>query len=194
MRTLGPLDPWGLGPLQQYSPSTSSFYSLRPFEAMGSMDLLAVCSSAGCGRLFCCLGLFDPEGGHQCGKCEAYQTQALVIRKHAAQFNLLASGRSTSHLLKLVRNDYLLHRLADVAVGTLESAMHIYLVRLQRAVLRLILVGRPYGFMPVFIRLDRVWVRPFRQEQDCLDLVLDFLLPSRARVAFELLPFRFRFN
>ena len=161
---------------------------------MGSMELVAVCSSAGCGRLFCCLGLFDPEGGHQCGVCEAYQTQALVIRKHAAQFNLLASGRSTSSLLKLIRNDYLLHGLADVAVGTLESAMHIYLVRLQRAVLRLILVGRPYGFMPVFIRLDRVWVRPFRQEQDCLDLVLDFLLPSRARVAFELLPFRFRFN
>ena len=90
---------------------------------MGSMDLLAVCSSAGCGRLFCCLGLFDPEGGHQCGVCEAYQTQALFIRKHAAQFNLLASGRSTSHLLKLVRNDYLLHRLADVAVGTLGSAL-----------------------------------------------------------------------
>ena len=178
MRIFGPLDTWGLGPLQQYSPSTSSFYSLRPFEAMGSMELLAVCSSVECGRPFCCLGLFDPEGGHQCGVCEAYQTQALVIRKHAAQFNLLASGRSTSHLLRLVRNDYLLHRLADVAVGTHESAMHIFLARLQRAVWRLILAGRPFGFMPVFFRLDRAWVRPFRTEQDCLDLVLDFLLPS----------------
>jgi hypothetical protein len=169
------LDPWSLGALQHYSPSTSSFYSLRPFEAMGTSELLAVCSSAGCGRLFCCLGLLDPEGGNLCGVCEAYQTQALVICKHAAQFNLLASGRSTSHLLKLVRNDYLLHRLADVAVGTLESAMQIYLLRLQRATWRLILAGRPHGFRPVFLRLDRVWIRPFRTEQDCLDLVLDFL-------------------
>ena len=39
------------------------------FEAMGTMELAAVCSSAGCGRLFVVLGLFDPEGGHQCGVC-----------------------------------------------------------------------------------------------------------------------------
>jgi hypothetical protein len=50
VRTLGPLDPWGLGPLQRYSTSACSFYGLRPFEAMGTMELVAVCSSAGCGR------------------------------------------------------------------------------------------------------------------------------------------------
>ena len=144
---------------------------------MGSMDLLAVCSSAGCGRLFCCLGLFDPEGGHQCGMCEAYQTQALVIRKHAAQFNLLASGRSTSSLLKLIRNHYLLHGLADVAVGTLESAMQKYLVRLRRINLKLILTGIPYGFRPVFLQLDRNWTTS-DTDKDCLGLVLDFLVPS----------------
>ena len=140
---------------------------------MGTMELAAVCSSAGCGRLFVVLGLFDPEGGHQCGVCEVYQEHDFLHRKHAAQFKLLASGRSTSRLLHLFRGPLVPH-----FVGTLESAMQKYLVRLQRANLRLILSGRPYGFRPVFLRLDRKWARPFNTEQDCLDLVLDFLAPS----------------
>jgi hypothetical protein len=36
-------------------------------------ELAAVCSSAGCECLFVVLGLFDPEGGHQCGVCNAAQ-------------------------------------------------------------------------------------------------------------------------
>ena len=145
---------------------------------MGSTDGTAVCSSAGGRRSLVPLGVYSPECGHKCGVCVVSETHAFLLRKHAAQFNLLAYRRSTSRLLSLVRGDDLLHPLADMSVGTLGSAMQKYSLRLQRATLRLILVGRPYGFRPVFLRLDRVWARPFRTVQDCLDLVLDFLAPS----------------
>ena len=145
---------------------------------MGSTDGTAVCSSAGCRRLLGTLGVFSTEIGHRCGVCVEAETHAFLLCKHAAQFNLLASGRSTSRLLSLVRGDDLLHPLADMSVGTLGSAMQKYSLRLQRATLRLILLGRPYGFRPVFLRINRVWARPFRTVQDCLDLVLDFLAPS----------------
>ena len=153
--------------------STCSFKSLRLFEAMGSTDGLLVCSGLTCGNLFYSAGIFNGDGGPQCGVCEVYQEHDFLHRKHAGQFKLLASGRSTSRLLHLFRGPLVPH-----FVGTLESAMQKYLVRLQRANLRLILSGRPYGFRPVFLRLDRKWARPFNTEQDCLDLVLDFLAPS----------------
>ena len=145
---------------------------------MGSLDGPLVCSGLTCGNLFYSLGCHDVEGGHLCGVCDVYETHEFLLCKHAAQFNLLASGRSTSRLLHLFRGEHLLHRLADMSVGTLGSAMQKYLVRMQRASLRLILSGRPYGFRPVFLRLDRKWARPFNTVQDCLDLVLDFLVPS----------------
>ena len=145
---------------------------------MGSMDGLLVCSDPHCGNPFYSMGSYDAEGGHLCGVCEVHQTHEFLLCKHAAQWSLLASGRSTSRLLHLFRGEYLLHRLADMSSGTLESAMQKYLVRLRRINLRLILSGRAYGFRPVFLRLDRNWARPFDTDKDCLDLVLDFLVPS----------------
>ena len=147
-----------------------------------------MCSSAGCRRLIGTLGVFDPECGHQCGVCVVSKTHAFVLRMHAAQFNLLASRRSTSRLLSLVRSGRhdLLHPLADMFVGTLGSAMQKYRLRLQRQSLKLILLGVPYGFRPVFLRLDRKWTRPFRTVQDCLDLVLDFLAPSGLDLVLDL--------
>ena len=142
---------------------------------MGSMDWTAVCSSEGCGVLLGVLGLYDPEGGHRCGACQVYAKHECLLCEHAAQFNLLASGRSTSRLLSLVRGGFLLQRLADMSVGTLESAMQIYMLRLQRANRKMILHGRPYGFRPVFLRLNRAWLHD--TEEDCLDLVMDFLSP-----------------
>jgi hypothetical protein len=125
------------------------------FEAMGSHDGLLVCSdrTAGlaCRNMFYSAGTAGDAGwGHQCWACEVYQEHDLLYRSQAAQLNLLASGRSTSRLLHLFRGEYLLHRLADMSSGTLESAMQKYLVRLRRINLRLILSGRAYGFRPVF--------------------------------------------
>jgi hypothetical protein len=146
---------------------------------MGSMDGLLVCSDPNCGNPFYSLGQYDAEGGHLCGVCEVHQTHEFLLCKHAAQWSLLASGRSTSRFLHLFRSgQHLWHRLADMSVGTLGSAMQKYVVRLQRANLRLMLSGGAYGFRPVFLQLDRQWARPFNTEQDCLDLVLDFLVPS----------------
>ena len=139
------------------------------------MDWTAVCSSEGCGVLLGALGLYDPEGGHRCGACQVYAKHECLLCEHAAQFNLLASGRSTSRLLSLVRGQSLLRVLADMSVGTLESAMRNFKVRLLDANMRMILLGRPYGFRPVFSRLDRAWLHD--TEEDCLDLVMDFLSP-----------------
>jgi len=152
---------------------------------MGSMDGLLVCSGLTCGNLFYSLGRFDAEGGHLCGVCQVHETHDFLVWKHAAQFDLLASDRSTSRLLHLFRGEHRLLRLADMSVGTLGSAMQTFLVRMRRTSLRLILCGRPYGFRPVFLRLHLEWARPFNTTQDCLDLILDFLVPRhvRARVA-----------
>ena len=146
---------------------------------MGSMDGLLVCSDPHCGNPFYSMGSYDAEGGHLCGVCEVHQTHEFLLCKHAAQWSLLASGRSTAPFLHLFRSgQHLWHRLADMSVGTLGSAMQTFLILLQRANLRLMLSGRAYGFRPVFLQLDRQWVRPFNTIQDCLDLVLDFLVPS----------------
>ena len=130
----------------------------------------------GCGRTFVVLGSFDPENGHQCGECEVLGDHAWYRNKHAAHIKLLASGRSTSKLLSLLRNYIVRQRLADMSAGTLGEAMQNYEVRLQRANCRLTLEGKPYGFRPVFLRLNRMWMSPFSAGRDCIDLVLDFLL------------------
>ena len=145
-----------------------------------------MCSSAGCRCLIGTLGVFDPECGHQCGVCVVLKTHAFVLRMHVAQLNLLASRRSTSRLLSLVRSDDLLHPLADMFVGTLGSAMQKYSLRLQRQSLKLIFLGVPYGFRPVFLQLDRKWTRPYRTVQDCLDEVLDFVAPSGLDLVLDL--------
>ena len=126
--------------------------------------------------MFVVLGSIDPESGHQCGECEVLGDHALYLNKHAARFNLLASGRSTSKLLSLFRTDCVRQRVADMSVGTLAEKKQSFEVCLQRANCRLTLEGVPYGFRPVFLRLNRVWMRPFSAGRDCLDLVLDFLL------------------
>ena len=104
------------------------------FEAMGTMELAAMCSSAGCGCLFVVLGLFDPAGGHQCGVC-------IVPPQARSSVNLLAVRLATT----IFYIDWPTWPLARSG----QSALHKYLVRLQRAILRLILVGRPYGFAAV---------------------------------------------
>ena len=145
---------------------------------MGYNPGLIMCSGLACRNLFHFRGGYDFDEGELCGVCEVHQEHDLLHRKLAAQFNLLASARSTSPLVHLFRAESLLHQLADMSSGTLESAMQKYLVCLQRRNLRTILIGRAYGFRPVFLRLDRKWARPFDTTQDCLDLVLDFLRPS----------------
>ena len=165
--------------------STPQFTPHFLFEAMGDHRGMLVCSNmtagVACRNMFYSAGTVGFEGwDHQCWACAVYQEHDLLYRSQAAQLNLLASGRNTSWLLHLFRSGSgdLHHRLAHMSTGTLESAMQKRLVLLRRINLRLVLSGRAYGFRPVFLRLDRKWARPFNTVQDCLDLVLDFLVPS----------------
>ena len=126
--------------------------------------------------MFVVLGRLDPEGGHQCGECGVLEKHEVRCKLHVRRTKLLASGRSTSKLLSLFRTDIVRQRVADMSVGTLAEKKQSFEVCLQRANCRLTLEGVPYGFRPVFLRLNRVWMRPFSAGRDCLDLVLDFLL------------------
>ena len=148
---------------------------------MGSLDGVLVCSGLTCGKLFYSAGVCDTESGHQCGVCEVHEEHDYLLCKHAAQFALLASVRNTSQLLDIFRSGHLRQHLAEISVGTLESTMQKYLVCLKRRNWRLLLCGKAYGFKPVFLRLAREWATPFNTDQDCLDLILDFVVPSDRR-------------
>ena len=145
--------------------------------------------------MFVVLGSFDPEGGHQCGECGILEKHEFDCKLHVARTKLLASGRSTSKLLSLFRTDIVRQQVADMCVGTLAEKKQRYEVRLQRANCRFTLEGKPYGFRPVFLRLNRMWMSPFSAGRDCMDLVLDFLLvldfhssfATTTRLEFELL-------
>ena len=119
------------------------------------------------------------EDGPKCGVCDVHEEHDDRLRKHAAQFALLASVRSTSRFLVLFRSGALLRqRLADIFAGTLAAATQKYLVCLKRRNLRLLLGGKSDGFRPVFLRLGRRVVFLYDTNQDCLDYLLDFVVPS----------------
>jgi hypothetical protein len=185
--------------------STPQFTPHFLFEAMGDHRQMLACSrwardhrgmlvnmTAGvaCRNMFYSAGTVGFEGwGHRCFACDVYVEHDVHYRMHAAKMSVLASDLNTSWLLYLFRigSGDLHHRLAHMSTGTLESVMQKHLVRLQRANLRLMLSGRPYGFRPKwFLQLEREWARPFMTgraclydaDKNCLDLVLDFLLPS----------------
>ena len=126
--------------------------------------------------MFVVLGRLDPEGGHQCGECGILEHHEVRCKLHVRRTKLLASGRSTSKLLSLFRTHIVRQRVADMSVGTLAEKKQSFEVCLQRANCRLTLEGVPFGFRPLFLRLNRVWMRPFSAGRDCMDLVLDFLL------------------
>jgi hypothetical protein len=126
--------------------------------------------------MFNALGRSDPECGHQCGECGILEEHQVRCNLHVSRTKLLASGRSTSRLLSLFRTHIVRQRVADMSVGTLAEKKQRFEVCLQRANCRLTLEGVPYGFRPVFLRFNRVWMRPFSAGRDCMDLVLDFLL------------------
>ena len=124
-----------------------------------------ICSGRDCWNF-----LPGKEDGPKCGVCDVHEEHDDRLRKHAAQFALLASVRSTSRFLVLFRSGTLLRQhLADISVGTLAAAAQEYLVRLKRRNLRLLLTGKIDGFRPVFLRLGRKWLFPFDTNQDCLE-------------------------
>jgi hypothetical protein len=143
--------------------------------------------------MFVVLGSFDPV--MKCGECRILANHEVRCRVHVRRTKWLASGRSTSKLLSLFRTDIVRQRVADMCVGTLAEKKQRYEVCLQRANCRFTLEGKPYGFRPVFLRLNRVWMSPFSAGRDCMDLVLDFLLvldfhssfATTTRLEFELL-------
>ena len=142
---------------------------------MCSPDGVIICSGFTCWNLFHSAGVSK----HKCGVCAVHEEHDDRLRKHAAQFALLASVRSTSRFLFLFRNGTLLRQhLADISAGTLAAATQEYLVRLKRRNLRLLLTGKNDGFRPVFLRLGRKWLFPFDTNQDCLEYLLDFVAPS----------------
>ena len=182
--------------LRQNTHFCSCEYRLRPFGAMAysnrspfnirprfasRSERPRVCWSAGCGRPLDVLGFYDPEVGSQCGLCETFEDRAKLLCKHAARYIRLASCRSTSPLLTLVRDGFLRRQLADMLVGTLASTIQKYKVRLQRANTRILLCGKQYGLKPLFQRkLDRVWRLPDHIDQtseDMVDRILGFIWP-----------------
>ena len=134
-----------------------------------------ICSNLPCWNFFP-----GKEDGPKCGVCDVHEEHDDRLRKHAAQFALLASVRSTSQFLVLFRSGTLLRQhLADISVGTLAAATQEYLVRLKRRNFRMLLTVSD-GFT-VFSRLCRLMGGEglvYGTNQDCLDYLLDFLFPS----------------
>ena len=153
----------------------------RPRFALEAGGQRRCCSSLGCGRFLDVLSDYDPEHGSQCGLCDLYQAHATLLCMHHAQYIPLASCRSTSSLLTLVRGGFLRDQLADMLVGTLKATIQNYKVRLQRVNMRKLLCGRAYGFRPIFqLKLDQVWREPDhpgQRAEDMLDCVMMFIRP-----------------
>ena len=123
------------------------------------------------------LGLVNTDIGSYCGLCECQYVQNRSSNKHLAKFRLLASRRSTSDLQTLVRNDLLLRKLMDMLIGPNELVQPKYAKRLKRANLKRTLTGRQYGYRPIFVLLYRVWIQTRGADLDCLDKVIDFIVP-----------------
>ena len=182
--------------LRQNTHLCSCEYRLRPFEAMALTNRSPfnihprfasrnagrhVCWSAGCGRPLDVLGFYDSDVGAHCGLCETYDERARLLCKEAVRYILLASSRSTSPLLTLVRGGFIDRQLAGMLVGTLSTTIEKYKVRLLRANARLLLCGKKNGFKPLFQRkLDRVWRLPEHIDQtseDMVERILGFVWP-----------------
>ena len=129
-----------------------------------------------------CIRVLRPRGRKSVW-CADFEERAKLLCKHAAQYILLASCRSTSSLLTLVRGGFVRRQLADMLVGTLASTIQNYKVRLQRANMRMLLCGRPYGFNSLFwLKLDQVWRRPDHLDQtaeDMVDCAMVFIRPFK---------------
>ena len=140
-----------------------------------SGNMAATCDTCGCKVGI--LGVAHSDFGSYCGLCECDYMQDWSLRKQAAKLELLTSDRCTSELLLLIRDGFLLQRLMDMIVGPNESVRWKYAKRLKRANLRRTLTGRQYGYRPIFILLYRAWIRTRGADLDCLDKVLDFIIP-----------------
>ena len=130
-----------------------------------------------CGRKIDVLGVANTDFGSYCGLCESEYKQNWSLSEQAVKLKSLASNQSTSDLLLLIRDGFLLQRLMDMIVGPNESVRWKYAKRLKRANLRRTLTGRQYGYRPIFILLYRAWIRTRGADLDCLDKVLDFIIP-----------------
>ena len=130
-----------------------------------------------CGSKVDRLGVINTDFGNCCGLCECRYIQKQASNKHIARFRLLASRRSTAELQTLVRDGLLLRKLMDMLVGPRELVQPKYAKRLKRANLRWILTGRQYGYRPIFVPLDRAWTQMHGPDLDCLDKILDFVIP-----------------
>ena len=143
---------------------------------MCSPDGVLICSGLTCWNLFHSAGVSK----HKCGVCAVHEENDHRLRKHAAQFALLASVRSTSRFLVLFRSGTLLRQhLADISAGTLAAATQEYLVRLKRRNFRMVLTVS--GGFTVFLRLCHGGGRirfVYGTGQELLDYLLDFLFPS----------------
>ena len=138
------------------------------------------CSSLGCGRFPHGLSYYDPEYGSQSGLCDYQQAHATLLCMHHAQYIPLASCRSTSSLLTLVRGGWLRDILAGMLVGTLKAIVHNYKVRLQRANMRMLLCGQHHSDTLFRSHLNRVWLEPEHIDQraeDMVDRVMMFIRP-----------------
>ena len=154
----------------------------RPRFALEAGCQRRCCSSLGCGRFLAVLSDYDSDHGSQCGLCDHYQAHATLLCMHHAQYPPLASCRSTSSLLTLVRGGWLRDILAGMLVGTLKATIQNYKVRLQRANMRMLLCGHHHADTLFRSHLNRVWRQPDHNDQraeDMVDCVMMFIRPFK---------------
>ena len=81
----------------------------------------------------------------------------------------------------VIRDGLLLQKIMDMIVGPNELVRPKYAKRLKIASLRRTLIGRfpnrPYGPLTMFGLLNRAWIQKSEANFDCLDNVIDFIIP-----------------
>ena len=86
-----------------------------------------------------------------------------------------------SEQLMAIRDEFPSKQIVGMIAGTPESALQNYIEMMRRATLRMILTGTPWGFEPIFIRLEGAWTTSGKKDRDCLDNVFDYVIPSRSK-------------
>ena len=131
-----------------------------------------------CGCKVDVLGIAHSDFGSYCGLCECEYVQNRTLSNQAAKLESITSGRRTSEsLLLMIRDGLLLQKLMDLTVGPNELVRPKYAKRLKIANFRRTLIGRQYGYRPIFILLNRAWIQTRGADLDCLDKVIDFIIP-----------------
>ena len=144
--------------------------------------MAATCDTCGC--KVDTLGIEWTEFGSYCGLCESQYVQHRSTNNQAVKLGLITSKRhATESILWVIRDGLIVQKIMDMLVGPNELVRPKYAKRLKIVNLRRILIGRfpnRPGRPKIFGLLIRAWTpttEDSEQTQDCLDKVIDFVIP-----------------